>query len=784
MSKYSVLLVDDEEEVIQVMLKKIDWEGIGFQVMGYAHNGIEALDLAEQEAPDVVLTDIKMPYMDGLELAHNLKIMYPTVRILIFSGFDEFEYAKEAIRLEVEEYVLKPVDADELRRIFTRIKASLDQEMDEKRNVQKLRDYYMESLPLLQENFYSTLVEGNVKESDIPRFLSDYQIEMDSPMYTAVVIHTSTTQLPEGISAVLLSESVRRLAKERLAPKWNAKMFPHEGNVVMLVLCRSQEDVMRITDDAEAFCRLARHVSQAVVTIGIGKACTLISEIPESYQGAREAVSYRSIYGSGRAINIGEVHDLTKANVQKHCLYLRDHLHFQYARIWNVFSRKLMLTDGSTSGRYNFSVLDQVLEFLLENRMKPFLDFGRRPSMAMNSDGKIVYYEDIYTPFVSRELWEEAFREVLRHIRRKFGKEEVSAWIFELSRDSRHGKMGERCYEDENFDFYEAWRYACRCVKTEIPGAQIGGVSSMIDADFDFLNGFYKRCTQERCIPDFCSYVLFNYTDQYSWENGVVRGFVEKEKSTSLQLDKIRRLMDFTGVGSSKVYFTESNNTIANRDYLNDSCFRAAFFASETMQIHDRADLLCVMAGTDWVSSYLDSGAVIHGGIGLLTKDTIRKPAYFALEFLNRLGSVLIAAGEGYILTRSESGNYYLLCSHFVPFDAGQYPVKADDRPDLSVLHFDGQPSEVLLFRLTGIAEQGYYIVKRRILSSESGSILDEWENFQFSEDLTADDVRYLRERCIPQIRMQKLYVGDNEELSFEVEMRPEDVVLLHIYRE
>ena len=129
MSKYSVLLVDDEEEVIQVMLKKIDWEGIGFQVMGYAHNGIEALDLAEQEAPDVVLTDIKMPYMDGLELAHNLKIMYPTVRILIFSGFDEFEYAKEAIRLEVEEYVLKPVDADELRRIFTRIKASLDQEM-------------------------------------------------------------------------------------------------------------------------------------------------------------------------------------------------------------------------------------------------------------------------------------------------------------------------------------------------------------------------------------------------------------------------------------------------------------------------------------------------------------------------------------------------------------------------------------------------------------------------------------------------------------------------------
>ena len=129
MSMYSVLMVDDEEDVVRAMQKKIDWESIGFRIMGYAHNGIEALDLAEQEAPDVVLTDIKMPYMDGLELAHNLKIMYPAVRILIFSGFDEFEYAKEAIRLEVEEYILKPVDADELRRIFMKIKESLDREM-------------------------------------------------------------------------------------------------------------------------------------------------------------------------------------------------------------------------------------------------------------------------------------------------------------------------------------------------------------------------------------------------------------------------------------------------------------------------------------------------------------------------------------------------------------------------------------------------------------------------------------------------------------------------------
>ena len=305
MSKYTVLMVDDEEDVIRAMQKKIDWESLGFRITGYAHNGIEALDLAEAEAPDVVMTDIKMPYMDGMELARNLKLLYPNVRILFFSGFDEFEYAKEAIRLEAEEYILKPVDAEELRRIFTKIRESLDREMDEKRNVQKLRDYYNESLPLLQENFYSSLVEGNIPESDIARYLGDYQIELEGPLYAVVVIHTSTTQLPDGISAVLLTEAVRRLADERMDSKF--RLFTHEGNIVTIVSLLSPEDITKITDEAESFCRLANRVCQAVVTIGIGKVCRNLSEISESYSGAREAVSYRALYGAGRAINIVEI---------------------------------------------------------------------------------------------------------------------------------------------------------------------------------------------------------------------------------------------------------------------------------------------------------------------------------------------------------------------------------------------------------------------------------------------------------------------------------------------
>ena len=173
MAKYSVLLVDDEEEVLQVIMKKLSWAQMGFEIAGYARNGIEALELAEELQPDVVMTDIKMPYMDGLTLCKKLKEQYPNIKVIIFSGFDEFEYAKEAIKIEAEEYILKPVDSNELRELFERMKDKLDKENDERRGVEQLRAYYMQSLPTLQESFLSSLIEGQIPDDKIPGYLKN-----------------------------------------------------------------------------------------------------------------------------------------------------------------------------------------------------------------------------------------------------------------------------------------------------------------------------------------------------------------------------------------------------------------------------------------------------------------------------------------------------------------------------------------------------------------------------------------------------------------------------------
>lgn len=288
MDKYTVLLVDDEEEVIHVIMKKINWEGLGFSVVGYANNGVKALELMEEFQPDVVMTDIKMPFMDGMELANRIKSEYPTTKILFFTGFDEFEYAKGAIRLEVEEYILKPVNAAELTNVFTELKIKLDREISEQHNKEVLQNYYQESLPLLQANFYSTLIEGNMPEDEIPKYLSNYQISFTGPFYCCLVIHTSSGHVPDDMNYLLLSTSVHKQAEEQLAEKWHAKCFSYLGNTILLSQLQKETQISELTDDCDRFCKYARNIIGAVVTVGIGPVCDTIPALSQSYSNARE----------------------------------------------------------------------------------------------------------------------------------------------------------------------------------------------------------------------------------------------------------------------------------------------------------------------------------------------------------------------------------------------------------------------------------------------------------------------------------------------------------------
>ena len=126
-----VFLVEDESIIRRGIRDNIAWESHGFEFVGEAGDGEYAYPLILNTKPDILITDIKMPFMDGLELSRLVKKSLPKTRIIILSGYNEFEYAKEAIKMEAAEYLLKPVNAVELKEVFERVKNDLDRELDE-----------------------------------------------------------------------------------------------------------------------------------------------------------------------------------------------------------------------------------------------------------------------------------------------------------------------------------------------------------------------------------------------------------------------------------------------------------------------------------------------------------------------------------------------------------------------------------------------------------------------------------------------------------------------------
>ena len=131
---YTVVFADDEIELRQAILQRIDWAGLGFSVVADAENGVEALEAVEQYEPDLLITDIRMPLMTGIELARRVREVCPATQIVFLSGYDDFGYAQEAIRYNVISYLLKPISAAELSEELGHIRAKMDARLEELRH--------------------------------------------------------------------------------------------------------------------------------------------------------------------------------------------------------------------------------------------------------------------------------------------------------------------------------------------------------------------------------------------------------------------------------------------------------------------------------------------------------------------------------------------------------------------------------------------------------------------------------------------------------------------------
>lgn len=308
MELYNILLVDDEADVLRAMKKKIDWEAMGFCLAGTAENGQEALEMAEQLHIDVVMTDIKMPYMDGLTLCKKLKESYRNMKVVIYSGFDDFEYAREAVHLEAEEYLLKPISSKDMEKVLTKLKKKLDEEFDEHRNMNKLFEYYQKSLPAMQEQLVMGILEGKVTGDRAQNMLAAYEMDFDSPYYVVSMIYADANPKEmQGKSIQLLNISLKDMAQDYLNERMRFYSTSYLGEVIVIFMLNGREEMEKVLYHLDQICKMGIRVLKVPVTAAVGQACSHVDYLTTSYQEARNAMEYRTIMGSSQVLYIHDI---------------------------------------------------------------------------------------------------------------------------------------------------------------------------------------------------------------------------------------------------------------------------------------------------------------------------------------------------------------------------------------------------------------------------------------------------------------------------------------------
>lgn len=246
---YSVILVDDEQMIRESIIELVDWNKAGFEMIGQASNGDEALEFIEKNTPDILITDIKMPIMDGIQLAKEVREKHPSVKIIFLSGYDEFEYAISGIKLNIIEYLLKPISRVELEETLKKVKKNLDKEQREARDLKLAEANYQKDIDVVRMSYLLSLIMENYESTSMAEtnhLLQLYQLNLSGSWKVLINVNIDRSSIIEDESAInqfeLMKYSLSNVVRRIMNKYVNGEVFAFTSNVV-IILADTKENI-------------------------------------------------------------------------------------------------------------------------------------------------------------------------------------------------------------------------------------------------------------------------------------------------------------------------------------------------------------------------------------------------------------------------------------------------------------------------------------------------------------------------------------------------------------
>ena len=300
-----VVIADDEKRFRMYMEKVLDWNSLGFSICGSASNGEQVLELLEKEKPDIALLDINMPKMDGITLTENLKKLSPKTYVVFITGYSEFEYARQAVKLGVSEYLLKPFSKEELSKVVLKLKEKILQEKQQEKQSIQNRTILIEEMM----NKMIHLEPDDVEEvKECKEKLEQLGLTFEKEYYEAIIIAPDKIQGKEILKEDrnLWMFGIRNIIEEMANQEGRKRIgfSNYENQLVFIWHYTRTGDTMGFI---RHFCQVIENLLGITMTIGVGNVVESFEQIPETYRKAAISLQNQFVFGKGRIISYNEI---------------------------------------------------------------------------------------------------------------------------------------------------------------------------------------------------------------------------------------------------------------------------------------------------------------------------------------------------------------------------------------------------------------------------------------------------------------------------------------------
>lgn len=311
---YTLLIADDEPLIRNGVKKIIDWESLGFSKIFLAEDGQEALDIIRENHVDLVLTDIVMPFMDGLELSEILAKEFPQIHVVILTGHEEFEYAQKSVSLGVKNYILKPIGAENLYKKMVQICEKLHIENKQRQYVSSMKNQLRQSMPVLREQTLKKIVCS--ENRDINLYLArakNMNIDLENGTYEVGILDFDLEKFtPADYDLYLFA--AQNITSEYLGEE---HYIFEDGKDRVVILFKSDTAGADMHDIFyDTLCSIQKTITDTIqlkTTCAIGETAYSANELNHAYRSAKKALECKYSLGSDAVYDIADLNYLEKS---------------------------------------------------------------------------------------------------------------------------------------------------------------------------------------------------------------------------------------------------------------------------------------------------------------------------------------------------------------------------------------------------------------------------------------------------------------------------------------